>query len=232
MIFIELWTEGRKKWWTAVEGIFGELFLLAQAKKKGGKKVESCNVSTTTSEQRGRCRPRVLFKTFSSSRSRAVPSLSLSLNRALTLKKPTRNTNQKPQKTKPAAPPETSGLRHLGPAGVARATDPKANPFEKKKNAKSGAQMWTEVYELAELLRSGKSSWEDLDLDDVDVRLKVRREFFFSKFFFSLCFFIALLSFSPLSFFFFFSLHSSTSPLHTNSGSASSTAGSAPRGSS
>ena len=45
--------------------------------------------------------------------------------------------------------------------------------------------MWTEVYELAELLKSGKSTWEDLDLDDVDVRLKVcerereRREFFF-----------------------------------------------------
>ena len=72
-----------------------------------------------------------------------------------------------------AAPPsETSGLRHLGPDGVARATDPKANPFEKKKNAKSGAQMWTEVYELAELLKSGKSTWEDLDLDDVDMRLK------------------------------------------------------------
>ena len=83
-----------------------------------------------------------------------------------------------PRKPAAAAPPsaagETSGLRHLGPAGVARATDPKANPFEKKKNAKSGAQMWTEVYELAELLKSGQSTWEDLDLDDVDVRLKVR----------------------------------------------------------
>ena len=83
-----------------------------------------------------------------------------------------------PRKPAAAAPPsaagETSGLRHLGPAGAARATDPKANPFEKKKNAKSGAQMWTEVYELAELLKSGQSTWEDLDLDDVDVRLKVR----------------------------------------------------------
>lgn len=48
-----------------------------------------------------------------------------------------------------AAPSEISGLRHLGPAGIARATNPKANPFEKKKNAKLGAQMWTEVYELA-----------------------------------------------------------------------------------
>lgn len=37
-----------------------------------------------------------------------------------------------------------SGLRHLGPAGVVRATHPKANPIEKKKNAKSGAEMWTE----------------------------------------------------------------------------------------
>jgi hypothetical protein len=37
-----------------------------------------------------------------------------------------------------------SGLRHLGPAGRANATNPKANPIEKKKNAKSGAEMWTE----------------------------------------------------------------------------------------
>jgi len=135
-----------------------------------------------------------------------------------------------PRKPAAAAPPsaagETSGLRHLGPAGVARATDPKANPFEKKKNAKSGAQMWTEVYELAELLKSGQSTWEDLDLDDVDVRLKVResdeQNLFWS-------FSHPLLSVFPpphLSFF------SGFTPQPNNSGSASSTAGSAPQASS
>lgn len=77
--------------------------------------------------------------------------------------------------TSPSSSPssELSGLRHLGPGGVARATDPKANPFEKKKNAKSGAAMWTEVYELAELLKKKEKTFEELDLDDVDVRLKV-----------------------------------------------------------
>ena len=32
--------------------------------------------------------------------------------------------------------------------------------------------MWTEVEELAVLLRNGDVKWEDLDLDDVDVRMK------------------------------------------------------------
>ena len=67
--------------------------------------------------------------------------------------------------------------------------------------------MWTEVYELAELLKSGKSTWEDLDLDDVDVRLKVcerereRREFFFFEFFFDL---LVSKTFSHLFFSLFF----------------------------
>jgi sulfite reductase beta subunit-like hemoprotein len=32
--------------------------------------------------------------------------------------------------------------------------------------------MWTEVAELGELVRSGRATWEDLDLDDIDTRLK------------------------------------------------------------
>lgn len=32
--------------------------------------------------------------------------------------------------------------------------------------------MWSEVPELAKLLREGKTSWEDLNLDDVDIRMK------------------------------------------------------------
>lgn len=53
-----------------------------------------------------------------------------------------------------------------------RALSPKANKFEKVKNAKAGHRMWTEVGELGQLIREGKTSWEDLDLDDVDIRLK------------------------------------------------------------
>ena len=112
--------------------------------------------------------------------------------------------------------------------------------------------MWTEVYELAELLKSGESKWEDLDLDDVDVRLKVS---FFLVFF--LPFSSSSSSHSLLTLFFFslsshslllltlFSLSSHSLLLllllfllllpqnnKNNSGSASSTAGSAPRASS
>lgn len=46
------------------------------------------------------------------------------------------------------------------------------NKFEKVKAKKCGSRMWTEVTELAALIREGKTSWGDLDLDDIDVRLK------------------------------------------------------------
>jgi len=32
--------------------------------------------------------------------------------------------------------------------------------------------MWTEVHELAALLREGNTTWQDLNLDDVDIRMK------------------------------------------------------------
>ena len=32
--------------------------------------------------------------------------------------------------------------------------------------------MWSEVADLGELIRSGAAKWEDLDLDDIDTRLK------------------------------------------------------------
>lgn len=32
--------------------------------------------------------------------------------------------------------------------------------------------MWSEVTDLARLIREGETKWEDLDLDDIDVRLK------------------------------------------------------------
>jgi hypothetical protein len=67
---------------------------------------------------------------------------------------------------------DKSGLRFLTDAAKARATDRKANKFEKTKVEKCGSTAWTEVHELAALIRDGKSTWEDLNLDDVDVRLK------------------------------------------------------------
>lgn len=78
-----------------------------------------------------------------------------------------------------AAPPasddidlEKSGLKYLSEAACERALDRKANKFEKTKVKKCGSRMWTEVFELAELIREGKTTWEDLDLDDIDVRMK------------------------------------------------------------
>lgn len=37
---------------------------------------------------------------------------------------------------------------------------------------KCGSRIWSEVTDLARLIREGETKWEDLDLDDVDVRLK------------------------------------------------------------
>jgi len=65
-----------------------------------------------------------------------------------------------------------SGLKHLSDAARAKATDKKASKFEKVKAEKCGSTMWTEIPELAALLREGKTNWEDLNLDDVDIRMK------------------------------------------------------------
>lgn len=46
------------------------------------------------------------------------------------------------------------------------------NKFEKVKLKKDGSAMWTEIHELAELLRKGETKWEDIADDDIDVRLK------------------------------------------------------------
>lgn len=65
-----------------------------------------------------------------------------------------------------------SGLEYLPEAARARATDRKANKNEKIKVQKCGSNMWTEVHDLARLIREGKTKWEDLSLDDTDIRLK------------------------------------------------------------
>jgi ferredoxin-nitrite reductase len=67
---------------------------------------------------------------------------------------------------------DSSGLKHLSDEARARATAKKANNFEKVKVKKCGSLMWTEVHELSALLRDGTRTFEELDLDDVDVRLK------------------------------------------------------------
>ena len=65
-----------------------------------------------------------------------------------------------------------SGLKHLPEEARMRATDKKANKFEKVKVQKCGSAMWTEAHELAKLLREGQTEWSDLNMDDVDIRLK------------------------------------------------------------
>lgn len=67
---------------------------------------------------------------------------------------------------------ERSGLKYLSNDARMRAMDRKSVKFEKTKNEKCGSHMWSDVSELAQLIRDGKTKWEDLDLDDVDVRLK------------------------------------------------------------
>lgn len=63
-----------------------------------------------------------------------------------------------------------SGGRHLPMEALERARG--GNKFEKVKLKKDGSVMWTEINELSALLREGKTSWEDLEADDIDIRLK------------------------------------------------------------
>ncbi|KAL3141562.1 hypothetical protein ABBQ32_004808 [Trebouxia sp. C0010 RCD-2024] len=67
---------------------------------------------------------------------------------------------------------ETSGLKYLTNEARMRALDKKANKVEKLKNKKGGEAMWSEVHELGQLIREGKTTWQDLALDDIDLRLK------------------------------------------------------------
>ena len=60
--------------------------------------------------------------------------------------------------------PEETQLRILG--------NKKSNKFEKIKVKKCGSTMWDEVEDLAKMLRKGDVAWEDLNLDDVDIRMK------------------------------------------------------------
>lgn len=68
---------------------------------------------------------------------------------------------------------EKSGLRYLPEDTQLRILgNPKSNKFEKVKMVQCGSSMWTEVEDLAKMLRRGDIAWEDLNLDDVDIRMK------------------------------------------------------------
>lgn len=46
------------------------------------------------------------------------------------------------------------------------------NKLETLKNVKDGTAAWTEIHELSAKLRSGECTWEELNLDDINIRLK------------------------------------------------------------
>ena len=54
----------------------------------------------------------------------------------------------------------------------ARVLEKKANKVEKMKLAKAGHKAWEDVQTLGQLVREGQTKWEDLNLDDVDLRMK------------------------------------------------------------
>lgn len=68
---------------------------------------------------------------------------------------------------------EKSGLRYLPKETQLRILgSKKSNKFEKVKAVKCGSAMWMDVEDLAKMLRRGDVAWEDLNLDDVDIRMK------------------------------------------------------------
>lgn len=67
---------------------------------------------------------------------------------------------------------EVSGLKYIGEEARLKSLEKKANKVEKMKIKKDGSRMWTEVEELGQAIRDGKTKWEDLAIDDMDVRLK------------------------------------------------------------
>ncbi|GAB0490708.1 hypothetical protein MMPV_001945 [Pyropia vietnamensis] len=64
-----------------------------------------------------------------------------------------------------------SGLKYLPKDAQERALNA-SGKFEQLKIDKDGSAMWTEIHELAALLKAGETKWEDIDADDIDMRLK------------------------------------------------------------
>lgn len=65
---------------------------------------------------------------------------------------------------------DISGARFLTPEALEKAQ--KGSKHEKMKLEKCGSAMWTEVHELQQLLREGKTDWDALSVDDIETRLK------------------------------------------------------------
>ncbi|CAM9326230.1 unnamed protein product [Phaeothamnion confervicola] len=63
-----------------------------------------------------------------------------------------------------------TGADFLPPEALEKAKA--GNKFEKTKLAKCGSATFHEVYKWAAAVRSGNFTWEDLDIDDADVRIK------------------------------------------------------------
>ncbi|KAJ1461535.1 nitrite reductase-ferredoxin dependent [Pelagophyceae sp. CCMP2097] len=71
-----------------------------------------------------------------------------------------------------SAPSRTTGMDYLSPEARERAMNPKANPIEKMKIVKDGTSAFTDVYEYAAAIRAGTLTWEDVEKQDFDNRLK------------------------------------------------------------
>uniref|UniRef100_A0A7S4BHH3 Ferredoxin--nitrite reductase, chloroplastic n=1 Tax=Chrysotila carterae TaxID=13221 RepID=A0A7S4BHH3_CHRCT len=64
----------------------------------------------------------------------------------------------------------STGSSYLPPEAIARAE--KGNPIEKAKLEKDGCAAFEDVYSFAEAIRKGKLTWEDIEKNDMDTRLK------------------------------------------------------------
>eukprot|EP00968_Pinguiococcus_pyrenoidosus_P009994 scaffold778_cov263-Pinguiococcus_pyrenoidosus.AAC.17 len=65
---------------------------------------------------------------------------------------------------------QTTGTSFLSEETLERAKQ--GNKFEKVKLEKDGTAAWTEMSEFAQAIREGKTSWEEIAGDDIDIRLK------------------------------------------------------------
>jgi len=72
--------------------------------------------------------------------------------------------------TSMVAQEKASGSKYISEKALEKAQT--GNKFEKMKLEKCGSAMWTEVHELAAMLRAGETKWEDIDTTDIDSRLK------------------------------------------------------------
>lgn len=63
-----------------------------------------------------------------------------------------------------------TGTAFLSEETIARAEV--GNPIEKTKLKRDPTESWTDIYEFAAAIREGKTKWEEIATDDIDVRVK------------------------------------------------------------